>query len=66
MHVQCQNQIRSHNNACRTTLLRKLGGKVDLTVLPEGDHFIADQVYGDPKLQQWLISQSRRETSVVA
>jgi predicted peptidase len=46
--------------------LRKVGGKVDLTILPEGDHFIADEVYGDPKLQQWLISQSRREISVVA
>ena len=41
--------------------LRGLGGTVDFTVLPEGDHFIADEVYSDPKLQQWLISQSRRE-----
>lgn len=46
--------------------LRRLGGTVDFTLLPEGDHFIADEVYSDPKLQQWLISQSRRETSVVA
>jgi predicted peptidase len=46
--------------------LRRLGGTVDFTVLPEGDHFIADEVYSDPKLQQWLISQSRREISVVA
>ncbi len=46
--------------------LRKVGGKVDLTILPDGDHFIADEVYGDPKLQQWLVSQSRRQASVVA
>ncbi len=46
--------------------LRKVGGKVDLTVLPEGDHFIADEVYRDSKLQQWLVSQSRRQASVVA
>ncbi|QSJ15715.1 dienelactone hydrolase family protein [Nostoc sp. UHCC 0702] len=45
--------------------LRGLGGTVDLTVLPEGDHFIADQVYGDPKLQQWLVSQSRRASVAV-
>jgi predicted peptidase len=45
--------------------LRKVGGKVDLTVLPEGDHFIADEVYSDPKLQQWLISLSRRNTALV-
>ncbi|MBW4642503.1 MAG: dienelactone hydrolase family protein [Goleter apudmare HA4340-LM2] len=46
--------------------LRGLGGTVDFTILPEGDHFIADEVYGDSKLQQWLISQSRRQASVVA
>ncbi|MEH1944667.1 MAG: dienelactone hydrolase family protein [Nostoc sp.] len=45
--------------------LRQVGGKVDLTVLPDGDHFIADEVYGDPKLQQWLISLSRRNTALV-
>lgn len=45
--------------------LRGLGGKVDFTVLPEGDHFIADEVYGDSKLQQWLISQSRRASVAV-
>jgi len=43
--------------------LRGLGAKVDFTVLPEGDHFIADEVYGDAKLQQWLVSQSRRVTA---
>ncbi|HLO83448.1 MAG TPA: dienelactone hydrolase family protein [Nostocaceae cyanobacterium] len=46
--------------------LRGLGGKVDFTVLPDGDHFIADEVYSDAKLQQWLISQSIRQASVVA
>ncbi|MDZ8105889.1 MAG: dienelactone hydrolase family protein [Nostoc sp. DedQUE12a] len=45
--------------------LRGVGGIVDFTVLPEGDHFIADEVYGDSKLQKWLISQSRRQASVV-
>jgi len=44
--------------------LRKVGGTVDFTLLPDGDHFIADEVYSDPKLQQWLVSQSRRHTSV--
>ncbi|QFS49978.1 dienelactone hydrolase family protein [Nostoc sphaeroides] len=46
--------------------LRGLGGTVDFTVIPEGDHFIADEVYRDSKLQQWLVSQSRRQASVVA
>jgi predicted peptidase len=46
--------------------LRGLGGKVDFTVFPEGDHFIADEVYSDEKLQQWFVSQIRREVSVVA
>ncbi|MBH8562080.1 dienelactone hydrolase family protein [Nostoc sp. CENA67] len=45
--------------------LRGQGGIVDLAVLPEGDHFIADEVYGDPKLQQWLVSQSRRTSVAV-
>ncbi|OKH46227.1 phospholipase [Calothrix sp. HK-06] len=44
--------------------LHKLGGTIDLTILSDGDHFIADEVYGNPKLQQWLVSQSRRKTSV--
>ncbi|MBD2415694.1 phospholipase [Nostoc calcicola FACHB-389] len=45
--------------------LRGLGGIVDFTVFPEGDHFIADEVYGDPKLQNWLISQNRRNAALV-
>ncbi|MCC5642993.1 dienelactone hydrolase family protein [Nostoc sp. CHAB 5824] len=45
--------------------LRGLGGTVDFTVLPEGDHFIADEVYSDSKLQQWLISQNRRNVPLV-
>ncbi|MBD0386654.1 MAG: alpha/beta fold hydrolase [Nostoc sp. C3-bin3] len=46
--------------------LRGVGGTVDFTLLPDGDHFIADEVYSDPKLQQWLGSQKRRQVSVVA
>ncbi|MCF2145635.1 dienelactone hydrolase family protein [Desmonostoc muscorum LEGE 12446] len=45
--------------------LRGLGGIVDFTVFPEGDHFIADEVYGDSKLQKWLISQNRRNAALV-
>ncbi|MBD2456052.1 dienelactone hydrolase family protein [Nostoc sp. FACHB-87] len=45
--------------------LRGVGGTVDFTVLPEGDHFIADEVYTDLKLQNWLISQSRRASVAV-
>ncbi|MDF5716604.1 MAG: dienelactone hydrolase family protein [Rhizonema sp. NSF051] len=44
--------------------LRGLGGTVDFTVLPDGVHFIADEVYSNPKLQQWLVSHSRGKTSV--
>ena len=46
--------------------LREAGAKVDFTVFPEGDHFIADEVYSNPTLQQWLVSQSRRQPSVVS
>ncbi|MCF4967076.1 carboxylesterase family protein [Nostoc sp. CMAA1605] len=46
--------------------LRELGGKVDFTIFPEGDHFIADEVYTDSKLQQWFVSQSLRQASVVS
>ncbi|QLE57306.1 dienelactone hydrolase family protein [Nostoc sp. TCL26-01] len=45
--------------------LRVAGGQVDFTVLAEGDHFIADEVYSDPKLQQWFVSQSRRTSVAV-
>jgi len=45
--------------------LRGLGGTVDFTLLPEGDHFIADEVYSNPKLQQWLVSQIRRASVAV-
>lgn len=45
--------------------LRGLGGTVDFTLLRDGDHFIADEVYGDPKLQEWLVSQSRHNTALV-
>lgn len=46
--------------------LRGLGISVNLTVFPEGDHFIADQVYSAPDLQQWFISQTRRELAIAA
>ncbi|AUT02441.1 phospholipase [Nostoc sp. CENA543] len=46
--------------------LRELGGKVDFTIFPEGDHFIADEVYTDSKLQQWFVSQGLRQASVVS
>jgi len=42
--------------------LREHGATVDFTVLPDGDHFIADTVYSDPTLQQWLVSLSHRAT----
>jgi predicted peptidase len=45
--------------------LLELGGTVDFTILPDGDHFIADEVYSDPKLQQWLVSQSRRTSALL-
>lgn len=45
--------------------LRGVGAKVDFTILSEGDHFIADEVYSDPKLQEWLISQSRQASVAV-
>ncbi|MFN6561917.1 MAG: dienelactone hydrolase family protein [Nostoc sp. ChiSLP01] len=45
--------------------LRGLSGTVDFTLLPEGDHFIADEVYSNPKLQQWLVSQTRRNIPLV-
>jgi predicted peptidase len=35
-------------------ILRALHAPVSFTVIPEGDHFIADAVYGDPDLQNWL------------
>jgi predicted peptidase len=46
--------------------LRGLGVSVNLTVFPDGDHFIADQVYSAPDLQQWFISQTRRELAIAA
>jgi predicted peptidase len=35
-------------------ILRALHASVSFTVIPDGDHFIADRVYGDPDLQSWL------------
>lgn len=54
--------IKDTQNVVNT--LRKAGAKVDFTVLPEGDHFIANEVYSNPILQQWLVSQSRRQAAV--
>lgn len=44
--------------------LKGLGTDVTLTVLPDRDHFIADEVYGSAELQQWLSSVSRREAAI--
>ncbi|KAF1049191.1 dienelactone hydrolase family protein [Xylophilus sp.] len=41
--------------------LRAQGNEVGYTVYPEGDHFIADQAYGEPALRDWLLA--RRGTS---
>lgn len=40
--------------------LRAEGGRVDWLVHPQGDHFIADAAYGDPRLHQWLLDRRRR------
>ena len=45
--------------------LSAAGATVDFTILPDGDHFIADEVYGDSQLQQWLVSQQRRASVAV-
>jgi len=44
--------------------LRELGINVNFTVLPEKDHFIADEVYGDPELQRWFVSLKRRDPAL--
>ncbi|WP_341674787.1 hypothetical protein [Niveibacterium sp. SC-1] len=52
--------------------LGALGGKVRLTLIPGGDHFIADAVYGSSELQEWLASghelprAAERETAKAA
>jgi predicted peptidase len=46
------------------SVLRALGVPVDFTLLPEGDHFIADAVFSEPKLHEWLLQ--RRRNSVGA
>ena len=56
--------IESTQNVVDT--LREAGAKVDFTIFPEGDHFIADEVYSNPTLQQWLVSQSLRQAAVVS
>ncbi|MBR8834481.1 MAG: alpha/beta fold hydrolase [Stigonema ocellatum SAG 48.90 = DSM 106950] len=43
-------------------ILREQGATVEFTVLPDGDHFIADTVYSDPTLQQWLVSLNHQAT----
>jgi predicted peptidase len=50
-------------------ILRTLHAPVSFTVIPDGDHFIADAVYGSPELQSWLANippVRRRETRVAA
>jgi len=44
--------------------LRGLGINVSFTVLPEKDHFIADEIYGSPELQQWFLSIKRRNPAL--
>jgi predicted peptidase len=38
--------------------LKACGGNVQFTVYPDGDHDISGQVYNDPALYTWLLSQS--------
>lgn len=44
--------------------LKELGATVSLTVFLEADHFIADQVYGAPELQQWFVTQHRDKSAI--
>lgn len=49
-------------------ILRLLGAEADLHVIEDGDHFIADAVFGDPAIHWWLSEQTRllaEEVSVV-
>ncbi|MDB5802117.1 MAG: phospholipase [Rhodocyclales bacterium] len=49
-------------------ILRALHAPLNFTIIPEGDHFIADAVYGDPGLQSWLanIPPVRRKQAAAA
>jgi hypothetical protein len=32
---------------------------VKFTIIPEGDHGISGEVYGNPEMHQWLFEQAR-------
>jgi predicted peptidase len=40
-------------------ILRKIGTPSRLTLVADGDHFIADQVYSSRPLQEWLASENK-------
>ncbi|WP_255991661.1 alpha/beta fold hydrolase [Chitinolyticbacter albus] len=42
--------------ASAVSTLQALGAPAQLTLIPGGDHFIADEVYGSEELQAWLVS----------
>lgn len=41
--------------------LRELGGPARLTLISTGDHFIADEVYSRPALQEWLLAADKSQ-----
>lgn len=45
--------------------LQELNAPVNFTPLPNADHFIADEVYADPALQEWIVGRPRRAESAV-
>ncbi|BAY34462.1 phospholipase/carboxylesterase [Nostoc carneum NIES-2107] len=64
-NAQCPMPNAQNLKFITVTTLGQVKGQVDFTLLPDGDHFIADEVYSNPQLQQWLISQSRRASVAV-
>ena len=47
------------NSKTMAKILEDCGGNVKLTIFPDGDHFIWDQVYEDQAVWDWLLAQRK-------
>ncbi|MDR3427490.1 prolyl oligopeptidase family serine peptidase [Silvimonas sp.] len=59
-HGGQDDKVPPDQSASAVDTLLALGGNAQFTLIPEGDHFIADEVYGNAQLQQWLAQTPRQ------
>lgn len=58
-HGTKDDRVPVEHSKTMAKILEDCGGTVQLTIFPDGDHFIWDQVYEDQAVWEWMLAQGK-------